>query len=67
LINKSLKQLNVERAARRARPKRMRLSKIIKELNKENAPPDGWRPEDKASSSQAGGPAHKESGFKQQA
>jgi len=67
LINKSLKQLNVERAARRARPKRMRLSKIIKELNKENAPPDGWRPEDKVASSQAGGPAHKESGSKQQA
>jgi hypothetical protein len=42
----------------------MRLSKIIKELNKENAPPDGWRPEDKVSSSQAGGPAHKESGFR---
>jgi hypothetical protein len=25
----------------------MRLSKLIKILNKENAPPDGWRPEDK--------------------
>ena len=56
--------MNAERAARRARPKRMRLSKIIKELNKENAPPDGWRPEDKVSSSQAGGPAPKGSGFK---
>ena len=64
LINKTFKQLNAERAARRARPKRMRLSKIIKELNKENAPPDGWRPEDKVPSAQAGGPSHKESGFK---
>jgi hypothetical protein len=25
----------------------MKLSKIIKQLNKENAPPDGWKPEDK--------------------
>ena len=44
---KTFTQLHAERAARRARPKRMRLSKIIKELNKENAPPDGWKPEDK--------------------
>jgi len=43
----------------------MRLSKIIKELNKENAPPDGWKPKDKVSSSQAGGPSHNEPGFKQ--
>ena len=28
----------------------MPLSQIIKELNKENAPPDGWRPEDKVTS-----------------
>ena len=55
---KTFKQLNAERAARRARPKRMRLSKIIKELNKENTPPGGWKPEDKVASSQAGGPAH---------
>jgi len=47
LINKTFKQLNAERALRRARPK-----KKIKQKNK-------------ASSSQAGGPAHKESGFKQ--
>jgi len=40
------------------------LKEIVKKVNKENAPPDGWRPEDKASSSQAGGPAHKESGSK---
>jgi len=64
MIHKSFKQLNAERASRRARPKRMRLSKIIKKINKENAPPDGWRPEDKVPSSQAGGPAHKESGSK---
>tara|TARA_B100000745_G_scaffold189438_1_gene124418 strand:- start:297 stop:455 length:159 start_codon:yes stop_codon:yes gene_type:complete len=43
----------------------MKLSEIIKELNKENTPPGGWKPEDKVPSSQAGGPAHKESGFKQ--
>ena len=24
-----------------------KLSKIIKQLNKENAPPDGWKPEDR--------------------
>ena len=64
MIHKSLKQLTAERASRRARPKRMRLSKIIKKINKENAPPDGWRPEDKVPSSQAGGPAHKGSGSK---
>ena len=28
----------------------MPLSQIIKELNEENAPPDGWRPEDKVTS-----------------
>ena len=25
----------------------MKLSKLIKKINKENAPPDGWKPEDK--------------------
>ena len=25
----------------------MKLNKLIKKINKENAPPDGWRPEDK--------------------
>ena len=43
----------------------MKLKKLIKKINKENTPPGGWRPKDKVSSSQAGGPAHKESGFKQ--
>jgi len=43
----------------------MRLKKLVKKINKENAPPDGWKPGDKVPSSQAGGPAHKESGFKQ--
>jgi len=43
----------------------MRLKKLIKKINKENTPPGGWRSRDKVSSSQAGGPAHKESGFKQ--
>ena len=42
----------------------MKLSKLIKKINKENTPPGGWRPEDKVPSSQAGGPAHKKSGFK---
>ena len=59
MINKTFKQLNAERAARRARPKRMRLSKIIKELNKENAPPDGWRPEDKVPSPKPQAPSTK--------
>tara|TARA_R100000655_G_scaffold11276_1_gene26207 strand:+ start:7327 stop:7479 length:153 start_codon:yes stop_codon:yes gene_type:complete len=25
----------------------MKLKKLIKKINKENAPPDGWKPEDK--------------------
>ena len=54
--------MNAERALKPARP--MTLKKLVKKINKENAPPDGWKPEDKVSSSQAGGPAHKESGFK---
>jgi len=78
LINKTFKQLNAERAARRARQdaaqyglklrlkkKKIKLKKLVRKLNKENAPPDGWRPEDQVPSSQAGGPAHKESGSKQ--
>ena len=66
MINKTFKQLNAERAARRARPKKkIKLKKLVLKLNKENAPPDGWKPEDKASSARAGGPAHKESGNKQ--
>ena len=28
---------------------KQKLSKIIKQLNKKNAPPDGWKPEDKIS------------------
>ena len=43
----------------------MRLKKLIKKINKENTPPGGWKPEDKVSSSQAGGPAPDESGHKQ--
>jgi len=43
----------------------MRLKKLIKKINKENTPPGGWRSRDKVPSSQAGGPAHKEPGFKQ--
>ena len=42
----------------------MRLKKLIKKINKENTPPGGWRSRDKVPSSQAGGPAPKESGFK---
>ena len=43
----------------------MKLKKLIKKINKENTPPGGWRSRDKVPSSQAGGPAPKESGFKQ--
>ena len=60
---KTFSQLNAERAVRRARPKKkIKLKKLVRKLNKENAPPDGWKPGDKVPSSQAGGPAHKESG-----
>jgi len=62
---KTFKQLNAERAAKRARPsKKIKLKKLVLKLNKENAPPDGWRPEDKVPSSQAGGPSPDESGLK---
>ena len=59
---------NTGTAAKRFRlknKKKRKLKKLIKKINKENTPPGGWRPEDKVPSSQAGGPAHKESGFKQ--
>ena len=49
----------------RLKNKKIKLKKLVRKLNKENAPPDGWRPGDQVPSSQAGGPAHKESGFKQ--
>jgi hypothetical protein len=42
----------------------MRLKKLIKKINKENAPPGGWSLRDKVASSRRGGPAHKESGPK---
>jgi hypothetical protein len=42
----------------------MKLKKLIKKINKENTPPGGWRARDKVPSSQAGGPAHNEPGFK---
>jgi hypothetical protein len=65
MIHKTFSQLNAERAATRARPsKKTKLKKLIKKINKENAPPDGWKPEDKASSARAGGPAPKGSGNK---
>jgi hypothetical protein len=64
LINKTFKQLNAERAARRAE---------YEECQDLNNP--GWREihkynkkkqkKNKAASSQAGGPAHKKPGFKQ--
>ena len=44
--------------------KKIKLKKLVLKLNKENAPPGGWSPRDKVSSSRRGGPAHKESGFK---
>ena len=41
----------------------MKLSKLIKKINKENAPPDGWRPEDKPEANKqyalTGGPGDK--------
>jgi hypothetical protein len=41
----------------------MKLSKLIKKVNKENAPPDGWRPEDKPEANKqyalTGGPGDK--------
>jgi len=40
----------------------MPLSQIIKKINEENAPPDGWRPEDKVTSVKLQAPS-----FKQQA
>ena len=60
---------NTGSAARRFRlkNKKIKLKKLVLKLNKENAPPDGWRPEDKVPSSQAGGPAPKGSGNKQPA
>ena len=29
------------------RKEKMKLKKLIKKINKENAPPNGWKPEDK--------------------
>jgi len=46
----------------RLKKKKIKLKKLVRKLNKENAPPDGWRPGDQVPSAQAGGPAHKESG-----
>jgi len=40
----------------------MPLGQLIKKINKENAPPGGWRPEDKATSSKL-----QATSFKQQA
>ena len=58
---------NIGSAAARFRlkNKKIKLKKLVLKLNKENAPPDGWKPGDKAASSQAGGPAPDESGLKQ--
>jgi len=63
LINKTFSQLNAERAARRARFDHGRKLDLLiarhwKLKNKKN------KKINKVSSSQAGGPAHKESGFK---
>ena len=59
---KTFKQLNAERAARRARPsKKIKLKKLMHKLKDED--PDAWLRR-QASSSQAGGPSHKESGSK---
>ena len=42
--------MNAERALKPARP--MTLKKLVKKINKENAPADGWKPEDKVASTQ---------------
>ena len=42
----------------------MKLKKLIKKINKENAPPGGWSLRDKVPSFRRGGPSRKESGFK---
>ena len=48
-MNKKQKQIikNWRHERNKLMAKKMRLSKIIKELNKENAPPGGWKPKDK--------------------
>ena len=62
---KTIKWNTGSAAARfRLKNKKIKLKKLVLKLNKENAPPDGWKPGDKVPSSQAGGPTHKESGFK---
>ena len=41
---------NTGTAAQRFRlknKKKIKLKKLVRKLNKENAPPDGWKPEDK--------------------
>ena len=63
---KTIKWNTGSAAARfRLKNKKIKLKKLVLKLNKENAAPDGWKPGDKVPSSQAGGPAPKESGFKQ--
>ena len=34
------------------RKEKMKLKKLIKKINKENAPPDGWKPEDRLTDKQ---------------
>jgi len=37
----------------------MPLGQLVKKINKENAPPDGWRPEDKVASLKLQAPSSK--------
>jgi len=71
LINKTFSQLNAERAARRARQNYINGEKLQHALGWKGSSDFGPKPIkknkkiNKVSSSQAGGPSHKESGFKQ--
>jgi len=42
--------MSKKQTKKQGRAAAMPLSQIIKKINKENAPPGGWRPEDKATS-----------------
>ncbi len=42
--------MSKKQTKKKGRAAAMPLSQIIKKINKENAPPGGWRPEDKATS-----------------
>ena len=49
--------MSKKQTKKQGRAAAMPLSQIIKKINKENAPPGGWRPEDKATSFKQQAPA----------